>query len=102
MSGISILSAFLLLAGEFFSCCRINEALAKNVVGLFDSIGLSSTARASVPSPAHSTLPSVTYSEPTLGKHAQCHGHGPKKENQAHQTLTPEDQNYSFAYSEFT
>lgn len=105
LSSISILSASLLLTGEFFSCCRINEALAKNVAGFIDSIRLSSTAHSSTPSNAppgershaHSTTPFVAFSEPTLAKHAHCHGHGPVKENQTHHAITSEDQDHSSA-----
>jgi hypothetical protein len=63
LPAISFLSVILLLTGEFFSCCRINEILSNEVHGLILKLGLIRQAH-----------PIASASEEE-DHHAHCHGH---------------------------
>jgi hypothetical protein len=77
LSVIAILSATFLLTGELFSCCRINEAFAREVARLFQSMG-----RAGIEKPAAAQADDSDH-------HAHCHGHQAQPLAQAQATSAP-------------
>jgi len=68
LPAISALSAALLLTGEWFSCCRINQAFSHEVRVIAQSIGLLAHD--------HSVaMPDGDQDEADADHHAHCHGH---------------------------
>ncbi len=63
LPAIAVLSVFFLLTGEFFSCCRINEAFASDVRQAIQSLGLMKPLK----------MASNTSEDPD--HHSHCHGH---------------------------
>ena len=83
LPAISVLTASLLLTGEFFSCCRINEAFVNNTRAFIQSTGL-----------IRQTTPVASTSE-EQDNHPHCHG----QEAQSAQHIEHE---YSAAVSAYT
>jgi hypothetical protein len=63
LPAISVLTIFLLLTGEFFNCCRINESLANNAKLFIQAMGL-----------LKSKTPIASTTE-AQNSHPHCHGH---------------------------
>ncbi len=63
---MALLSSLLLLTGEFFNCCRINEAFAEGISQALHGLGFGS----------HEQVASVSEE---VEHHPHCHGHHEKQ-----------------------
>ncbi len=74
LASISILMTFLLLSGEFFSCCKINQAFALELHTILSaSLGFKNHPNAPL---ANGMKPDPIESEiQNLDSHPHCHGH---------------------------
>ena len=78
LPAIAVLSVFFLLTGEFFSCCRINEAFAQDVRLAIQAMGLIKPL----------VVVSSTSEDPD--HHSHCHGHEAHSNSQMEEAVQPD------------